>query len=167
FTDGPGNSNIGNSNHTDAHPSGDYALAISSSGDAVYRFELGELNDYSDAPRFSTRRLWNVVFQPNGLRALILGQYQSIYGNEFGGVFEYRHGHYSCITPLTNCEISEVSIPNFGSAPWNASSTTLLYDAAWRSDCDGGIIVGGSAAYSSPYAFISRFQIVNGVACSW
>ncbi|PKN25926.1 MAG: hypothetical protein CVU65_07220 [Deltaproteobacteria bacterium HGW-Deltaproteobacteria-22] len=167
FTIGPGNNNLGNSNHTDAHPGGDYALVISSSGDAIYKFEAGMLNGYSDAPRFSTRRLWNVVFQPNGLRALVLGQYQNISGTIFGGVFEYRHGHYSCVTPFANCEITEVSIPSFGAPPWNATSGTVLQDAAWRSDCDGGLIVGGSTAYSTPYAFIARFQIINGAPCTW
>jgi len=167
FTVGPGNSNIGNSNHTDSHPSRDYALVISSSGDAIYKFEAGLLNGYSAAPRFSTRRLWNVVFQPSGRRALILGQYQNVSGNIFGGVFEYRHGHYSCVTPFTNCEITEVSIPTFGSPPWNATSGTVLHDAAWRSDCDGGLLVGGSTAYSTPYAFVARFQVANGAPCVW
>jgi len=33
--------------------------------------------------------------------------------------------------------------------------------------CDDGLIVGGSTAYSTPYAFIARFQIANGTPCVW
>jgi hypothetical protein len=165
WTDGPGNGNIGNCNHTASHPSGDYALAINSS-DAIYKFEGELLNQYSDAPRFATRRLWNIIFQPNGLRAIILGEYQDLSNNIFANVFEYRHGYYDCNTPLSDCEIKEVSISNFGAPPWSSNSGTYLTDAAWRTDCDGGIITGGDSSYT-PYAFIATFQILNGIDCNW
>ncbi|MBU1222087.1 hypothetical protein KKF34_13765 [Myxococcota bacterium] len=163
-----GNNNLGNSFSTQAHPGGDYALVISWSGDAVYRFEAGLMNGYSDAPRFSTRRLRRVVFQPNGSRALILGTKMTISGNSFGTVIEFRDDFYSCPQPLTsNCDLTEVSIPAFGSAPWIAPDSTSLEDASWRKDCDGGIIVGGYSSYSTNYSFIATFQLNTGISCNW
>jgi hypothetical protein len=160
-----GDNNLGNTAHAAAHPSGDYALAISWSGDAIRRFSTGLMSSTAVAD-FTTRRLWNVGFSPDGQRALIVGQKMTIGGVSFGVVMEYRHGHDACPQPLTvSCDVTEVSIPGFGAAPWNAPDGTVLADVAWRPGCDGGVIVGGYSSYSTTYGFVATFQRVGGVAC--
>jgi hypothetical protein len=160
-----GNTNLGNTGHVEAHPSGDYALIISWSGDAIYRFDAGLLCSYSEAVRFSTRRLWNVRFQQHGARALVTGKKQTISSNSFGGMFEFRHDYFQCPQPLVTCDVNEVSIPSFGSAPWVAPDNTLIADVAWRPGCDGGVIVGGYSNYSTNWGFVGTFQLVGGAAC--
>jgi len=162
----PGNGSLGNTSRAAGHPSGMYALAICWSCDAVYRFEDGLMNGYSDAPRFATRRLWGVSFASDGRRALIFGSKQTISGSAFGTILEYRHGAYACEAPLTdNCGLTEVSIQGFGGAPWIAPNNTRIADVAWRSDCDGGFLVGGYSSFSENYGFLGTFRLEGGVRC--
>jgi hypothetical protein len=125
------------------------------------------INSYSDAPRFSTRRIWNIGWQPNGQRALIVGKHQSLSSGSFATIIEYRNGFYDCPYPFSNCELNEVSIQNFDQAPWIAPNDTILSDIVWRNDCDGGLIAGGKNDYSSSYGVIIQFQLVGGRACIW
>jgi hypothetical protein len=161
-----GNNGLGNTARAAAHPSGDYALVISWSGDAVYRFEGGQMCSYSEAVHFSTRRLWTVGFATDGGRALIIGRKMNISGDEFGTVIEFRHDHFVCPQPLTvNCDLTEVSIPDFGSPPWIAPDNTDMADVAYRPGCDGGVIVGGYSSWSTDYGFVATFQLAGGHAC--
>ncbi|MEO1273034.1 MAG: hypothetical protein AAFX99_33520, partial [Myxococcota bacterium] len=72
-----------------------------------------------------------------GRRALVVGR-ASV---DVGSAFEFRHDLYDC--DALECGWTEVSIPNFTSPPFNAVSNTVLYDAAWRPGCDGGIFLHG------------------------
>ena len=160
WRDNPGNNNLGNTSHTAAHTGGDYALVISWSGRAVYRFEAGSLNSYSDAPRFSTLGIWGVTFQQQGQRALIYGRAG---GSPLQGtVLEYRHDEYWCNGLTYQCGLTEVSIPNFGAAPWNATSNGYLYDAAFRPGCDGGVMVGHNG---DGLGLAAEFQIASARQC--
>ena len=160
WRDNPGNNNLGNTGHTAAHAGGDYALAISWSGRAVYRFEAGSLNGYGDAPRFSTLGIWGITFQQQGQRALIYGRAG---GSPLQGtVLEYRHDEYWCMGLTYQCGLTEVSIPNFGAAPWNAGSNGYLYDAAFRPGCDGGVIVGHNG---DGQGIAAEFQIASARQC--
>ncbi len=157
---------LGNTSRIVAHPSGAYALAISHSGDRIHRFEGGVMNRSTDAPWFTTRRLWAGAFDAFGMRALIVGERQTISRATFGGVFEFRHDEYVCPVPLReDCEIVEVSIPNFDSAPFRAPSNTRLSAVAWRPGCDGGVIVGGKDDFSGSFGFVATFQLEGGRAC--
>ncbi|MBI5495180.1 MAG: hypothetical protein HY904_09125 [Deltaproteobacteria bacterium] len=158
-----GNNLLGNTSVVTAHPSGDYALAVSWSGRALYRFQHEQMNSYGTAPRFSTRALWGAAFAPDGARALVYGQAMDISGTpRFGTVLEYRHDHYSCVQPLSsNCDLTEVSIPNFGVSPFAAPSQANLNHAAWRPGCAGGLIVGGKGAWGT----VIKFQLEGGRNC--
>jgi hypothetical protein len=163
-----GNNSLGNSSALVSRPQEDYALAISWSSDRVHRFQDGLMGSNADAPWFRTRRLVSGAFDSAGFRALIIGEYQSISGSEFAGVFEYRHDEYSCPEPLTaNCGITEVSIPNFGGAPFVATSGTSLNAIAWRPDCDGGYIVGGKSDFRTNTGLVVEFQLEGGSDCGW
>lgn len=149
--------NAGNTSRVAGRPQGDYALGIcwSSSPGKLYRFAQG----LWDSDYYSPGKLgiFQIEFSPDGLRALLLGGYG---GNPpVGQVYEYRHDL------LTSADIYDVSIPNFGAAPYNADTYVELNDAAWRPGCDGGLIVGGSNAYSSTKGYVIRFAIDNGIAC--
>jgi len=162
---GPGNNNIGNANRVEAYPGGDYALVISGSGRAIYRFETGELGSYNDALRFSSLGIWNIKFQQEGQRALISGR-ASLSGS-MGTMLEYRHDLFECSADSTDCgetAINNVSIPGFDAAPWQATSNSYIFDTAFRPGCDGGILVGGYGGTSSS-GFLGEFQIENGVSC--
>lgn len=161
-----GNNLLGNTSRVAAHPSGNYALLMSWSGDAIYRFQGGLVNGYSAAPRFSTRRIWGAEFAPDGRRALIYGQYMSISGGAFFVVLEYRHDEYVCTAALTpSCELTEVSIRGADVAPWIAPSGARIADASWRSDCDGGLLVGGNSSFSGEYGLVATFQLEGGRPC--
>ena len=161
-----GNNSLGNTSRVAAHPEGNYALMMSWSGDAIYRFQGGIVNSYGAAPRFSTRRIWGAEFAPDGRRALIYGQYMSITGGAFFVVLEYRHDEYSCTSPLTpSCDITEVSIRGADVAPWIAPSGARINDASWRSDCDGGLLVGGNSSFSGEYGLVATFELEGGRPC--
>ena len=147
---------LGNTSRIDAHPSEAYALGIGWSGRRVHRFEEGAWEPASSAPWFTTRGIWGVAFQDDGRRALVVGRAQG--SPLVGTVLEYRHDLWSM------GEISDVSIPNFGSAPYLANSNTYLNDAAFRPGCDGGLIVGGNV--SAGTGMIVEFALEGGRDCS-
>ena len=155
----PGNGNTGNTSRIGAHHGGDYALMISWSGRRVYRFESGVINSSSDAPGFSTKGIWGVKFQQEGQRALIVGR-TSV---SVGSILEFRHDSYDCPYPTPEgCGIHDVSIPEFTSGPYNATSNTYLLDAAFKPNCDGGLIGGGTNGGSG---LLIQFQIANARDC--
>ncbi len=158
-----GNNGLGNTSHVEANPTSDYALAISWSADAVYRFSAGLMQSRADFD-FSRRRLWNLAFDRSGARALIVGQYQSTTDGVFGSAFEFRHDERDCPVPLSaDCDLTEVAIPNFGSAPFNADNGTVMSDVAWRPGCDGGVIVTADT-FPDRGMFIT-FEREGGVPC--
>lgn len=158
----PGNNNLGNVSRVAAYPGGDYALIVSWSGRSVYRFELGQLNDYSDAPRYSRLGIWSPAFQPNGRRALIVGR--AGISPSRGTTIEYRHDLYDCVNTDNDCDLTEVSIPNFDAPPWNADRNERLNEAAFHPGCDGGLLVGGYSNFNGSSGLVARFQIVGGDA---
>lgn len=161
----PGNNNIGNANRVESYPGGDYALVVSWSGRAIYRFELGELCDYNQALRFTTLGIWNVKFQEDGERALVSGR-ASNHGAA-GTLLEYRHDLFYCNGLTSGCAelgVTNVSVPSFDAAPWQANSNSYILDTAFRPGCDGGILVGGYGGTSS-LGFLGEFQIENGANC--
>ncbi|MEM7246006.1 MAG: hypothetical protein AAF533_11735 [Acidobacteriota bacterium] len=161
-----GFNNHGNTRSVSTHPGGDYALAVSWSGRRINRFEEGLMTSSTEAPWFSTRAILGVEFQQTGRRALIHGGRMSIGGNVFAAMVEYRHDLYDCPAPLTaDCAMTEVSIPNFGSAPWNAPNGANVNDVAWRPGCDEGVIVGGYTNFMTEYGFIGTFEIEGGLRC--
>lgn len=159
-----GNSNLGNTSRLAAYRGGEYALIVSNSGRALYRFEAGQLNGYSDAPRFSTLGIWGITFAPDGARALIVGR-SSVNGT--GTVIEFRHDLYSCPSPFSNCELTDVAVPGFFSPPYNATSNTYLQGAAFKPDCEGGIVVGGESSWQGSTGQVIAFQIQGGAGCGW
>ena len=157
----PGNNNLGNTSRAAAWPGSRYALVVSWSGRAVYRFEAGQLNAYGDAPRFSTQGIYGVAFQPDGRRALIVGR--AGVNPVRGTVYEYRHDAYRC--DAFGCDLTDVSIPGFDGPPYNADSNTYLYDAAFHPHCDGGLIVGGYTNWQASTGQLIEFALEGGAAC--
>ena len=73
-------------------------------------------------------------------------------------VLEYRHDLW------TVAAITDVSIPGFGAAPYNADSNTNLNDSAFRPGCDGGLVVGGRTDFSGSTGMLIEFAIEGGRA---
>lgn len=142
---------LGNTSRLSGRPQGDYALAIgwTSSLNSFHRFERGQ---WTTSIGGWLPGAYNVSFSTNGRRALVLGGLD-VSGR--GQVYEYRHDL------LSRSEITDVLIPNFKQAPYNADSGTKLHDAAWRPRCDEGLIVGGS----SSKGHVIRFTVDNGNRC--
>ncbi len=156
----PGTNNTGNLGSVSAHPLGDYALVVSWSGRRLFRFEAGLLNRSEQAPNYSRQGIWRVAFQQEGQRALVVGRagVQPVRGT----VVEYRHDEYACpIVDRPECGLTNVSIPGFDAAPYNGDGNTYLHDAAFKPECDGGILVG----YGRNAGYIIRFDILNGRMC--
>ncbi len=158
--------NRGNLSSVDAHRSGDYALALQTSGNnpPIYRFELGQMNTSGDAVRLPRNGLYRLVFQQEGQRTLIIGQEGAPDGA--GRVIEYRHPLYTCpFVGSPDCAITDVSIGAYDQPPYNGDGH-LLADVAWRPGCDGGIIVGGiNQVVAGNSGRIIEFQIANGRPC--
>ena len=148
---------LGNTSRIAAHPSETYALAIGWSGRRVHRVQDGAWEPSSSAPWFSTRGIWGVAFQDTGERALVVGRAGG--SPLVGVVLEYRHDLWSM------GEISDVSIPNFDSAPYLADSNTNLNDAAFRPGCEGGLIVGGRTNFSGSTGMVVEFALEGGADC--
>ncbi len=157
-----GSTNLGNTAHVAAHPSGDYALAVSWAGRSLRRFEGGQVNAAADAAPLSTRPIWSVAFAPDGGRALIVGGV----ANGVATVIEYRHDLYSCAGGLgASCDLTDVSVPGIAAPPFNAPEGFQLNDAAFRPGCDGGFLVGGLSNFNTDAGMVIRFQLENGVPC--
>ena len=148
--------NAGNTSRIAGRPQGDYALAVcwSCSG-KVYTFAQGAWDTNYYSPKCAGG--YQVSFSTSGSRALILGGYGG--SPAVGRVHEYRH------KLMNQNDFTDVSIPNFGKPPYNASSGVSLHDAAWRPGCDGGVIVGGCNSYSCKKAYVVTFQVSNGKKC--
>lgn len=148
--------NAGNTSRIAARPQGDYALAVCWSCHKIYRFQQGAWDTDFYSP-FMPGAM-QVEFSSDGARALILGGHGG--SPVVGQVYEYRHDLYD------ESEFMDVSIPGFGSPPYNADTYVNLNDASWRPGCDGGLIVGGSNTWNSTTGYVIEFAVVNGVACS-
>jgi hypothetical protein len=142
----------------------DYALVVSSSGRRVFRFRQGQLNLSAQAPHFARSGIWRAAFQPDGRRALIVGQ--AGVQPARGTVFKYRHDLYRCPAFPGDCDHTEVSIPGFDQAPYNASGNHRLNDAAFHPRRDAGLIVGGFSNFPPDVGHLIRFQIDNAPRCS-
>lgn len=147
----------GNTSRIASHGTGDYALAISNSGRRVHRFQAGAWMTFGSSPWFTTQGIYDVSFSPDGRRALVVGNSGATPLR--GTVLEYRHDLYSFAA------ITDVSIPNFAMPPYNATTSTILNDSAFRPGCDGGLVVGGSSGVSGSVGMIIEFQIEGGAAC--
>jgi len=146
--------NAGNTSRISGRPQGDYALAICNSCNSkVYRFQQGLWQTPYGSP--TVQGGYSIRFSADGARALVLGSYF----NTKGRAYEFRHDL------MAQNEIYDVSIPNMDAAPYNADTYVQLNDAAWRPECHGGIIVGGSNTYSSQKGYLIRFSADNGVPC--
>jgi hypothetical protein len=158
-----GSTDVGNTTYVAAHPSGDYALAVSWSSRRVRRFEGGVMNEAAQAPTFSTRPIWSAAFAPDGGRALVVG---GVTVNGDATVIEYRHDLYACTSGLgASCDLSEVSVPGITAPPFSAPSDFNLNDAAFRPGCDGGFLVGGVTNFNTDIGMVIRFQLEPGVPC--
>ncbi len=156
----PGSNDTGNLGSVAAHPEGDYALVVSTSGRRVRRFQDGVLNQSANAPNWSRQGIWNVTFQQEGQRALVVGR--AGVAPVRGTVIEYRHDEYACpVVETPQCGFTNVDIPAFDVAPYNADGNVYLHDADFRPGCDGGAIVG----HGSGNGYVIRFDILNGRAC--
>jgi hypothetical protein len=145
---------------TAAHTGGDYALAIDGFERRVRRFQNGVLTDNAASISFPTHGILHVAFQPGGARALIVGLAS---GSPLrASVLEYRHDLFTC--PVGACAITDVSIPNFASPPYNGGPTDILVESAWRPGCDGGLMVGGNASVAR--ALLIEFGLAGGVSCA-
>ncbi len=149
---------LGNNSRAASHGSGDYALVVSWSGRALDRFQAGAWQDAASVPGWSAIGVWDVSFSPDGARALIVGR-TSGGASPVGTVLEYRHDLYSAAA------ITNVSIPAFDAAPYNADGNYNLNDSAFRPGCDGGLVVGGETSFSGSVGMIVEFQIEGGRAC--
>jgi hypothetical protein len=159
----PGNNNMGNTSAVQAYPGGDYALIMGWSGRHLWRFQDGLINTFNDAPWFQRSDVYALRFQQEGQRALIFG---GSFGNPLRGILiEYRHDLYRCPNPFADCDFTDVSIPNFGAAPFAAASGTRLNDAGFRPGCDGGVLVGGKTDFNGSSAQLVKFQIQGARDC--
>jgi hypothetical protein len=159
----PGNNNMGNTSVVGAYPGGDYALIVGWSGRHLWRFQDALINTFNDAPWFQRQDIWGVRFQQDGQRALIFG---GSFGNPLRAyVIEYRHDLYRCVSPFDNCDFTDVSVPNFGAAPFSAVQGTRLNDAAFRPGCDGGLLVGGYTNFQGSSAQLVKFQVLGARDC--
>ena len=159
----PGNNNLGNTSRIAAHPSGDYALAVGWSGRHLWRFEGALFNNFAAAPWFQRDDIYGIRFQQDGQRALI---FHGARGNPLAAVvIEYRHDLYDCPLPFDDCDLTDVSIPNFGAPPFSATDQTRLFDAAFRPGCDGGLLVGGASNFQGASAQLIRFQVEGARGC--
>jgi len=159
----PGNNNMGNTSAVQAYPGGDYALIMGWSGRHLWRFQDGLINTFNDAPWFQRSDVYALRFQQEGQRALIFG---GSFGNPLRGILiEYRHDLYRCPNPFADCDFTDVSIPNFGAAPFAAASGTRLNDAGFRPGCDGGVLVGGKTDFNGSTAQLVKFQIQGARDC--
>lgn len=159
--DGGGNwtkhtKNAGNTSYMSGRPQRDYALAIcwSCSG-KVYRFEKGAWATPYASPKLTGAS--RIGFSSDGKRALLLGGYGG--SPAVARAHEYRHDL------MGQTDFTDVSIPNFDKAPYNAKSGAQLNAVAWRPGCDGGLIVGGANSYAQKKGYVIRFQVVNGKKC--
>ncbi|MEM9074406.1 MAG: hypothetical protein AAGE52_38285, partial [Myxococcota bacterium] len=98
----------------DTQRAGKRALAVSFGGRRVYRFQGGSL-DTAVTLGFGTLGIWDVSFSDDGRRALIVGRAAT--SPLRGLVLEYRHNLFDL------AEITDVSVPDFGDAPYNGDST--------------------------------------------
>lgn len=95
----------------------------------------------------------SIAFQPDGRRALIFGR---TYLNQ-GSIHEFRFDQFQC--GWQSCAIGGVPIPNFNAAPYNADNDTYLVDGAWRSDCEGGLLVADDPG------MVITFKVEGGESC--
>jgi hypothetical protein len=153
----PGTGNLGNLGSVARHPSGAYALIVSWSGRRIMRYADGVVQP--GGPNYSRQGIWRVVFQPDGRRALVVGR--AGVAPARGTVVEFRHDEWRCPNAYGDCDLTEVSIPQFDAPPYNADGNVYLNDAAFRPGCDGGLVVGGGA----DLGLLIRFDIAGGVAC--
>lgn len=138
-----------------AHPSGNYALGIGTTGDgSIHRIEGGAWFNGSTSPSWAFP-LFGVAFQQAGQRALIVGRTR---GDPLvGTVLEYRHDLWS--TPA----VTDVSIPNFSAPPLSGNANYKLHDAAFRPGCDGGLIAAGET--NTNRGLIIEFGIDGQTSC--
>lgn len=143
---------IHNSPSVAAYPGGSYAVILYNGGNArMYRF-WGETTLDTDLS-VSLIDAHGIEFQADGRRALIYGGLVS--GS--GGMKEYRHDLWE------RDEITDVSIPGFDAPPYSVDNNFDFVDAAWRPDCDGGLVVGG--VWSSGQGRAVTFEVEGGVDC--
>lgn len=145
--------NAGNTSRISARPQGDYALAVGWSGAKLYRYQTGGWNTDYGNPSFTG--IYQVAFSTDGRRALILGGVFS----GLGQIHEFRDDYFVA------AEITDVSIPGFTLAPYNASTNTKLNDAAWRPNCEGGLVVAGEDSFSAKKGMLIKFSVSGGVSC--
>lgn len=158
----PGGRNVGNLGGISSFPDHSYALFISwSSSGRIHRFSGGALR--AEQVSFGTQSIWRVAFQPNGQRALVVGR-QGV-PIPLGRVIEYRHDAFNCPSPFNNCDLTDVSIPGFGLAPYNSDGNHRLNDAAFHPHCDSGFVVGGYTNFNTNIGHLIRFDVVNGNPC--
>lgn len=159
----PGSNNVGNLFSVSAHPLGDYALTLNVGNAHLRRFEGALMNQSADGPWFQMQNISVVRFQQEGQRALIFG---GAFGNPMRAyVIEYRHDLYRCPQPFGNCDLTDVSVPNFNAPPFSAENNTHLNDAAFRPGCDGGVLVGGFTNFAGSSGQLVKFHIVGARDC--
>lgn len=154
FYPGPG---IGNVSHVDGHPNGAYALAVGWASARLVRFQNGTWTTGAAAPDLGTARLQKLEFNGDGSRGLIVGGFERL--THRLELREYRDLAY------TSSEVADVSIPNFDQAPYFGANGSGVFDAAWRSSCDEGYMVGGCGSLACSRSWLIHFEVTNGRSC--
>ena len=139
-------------------PARDEALMLDIQ-DSATRFDNGVI-DTTDA-RITRRGQQALAYQPNGRRALIVGNLNTD-GEHLLEAIEYRPPLFgSC---AISCDLTDVSVP---SGSMGLVEDGRMTDIAWRHDCDGGLAVGGKSTFNSSVGYVFTFQLEGGVSCSW
>lgn len=147
----------GNTSRIAARPQGDYALAVGWSGTKLYRFQSGAWDTDYGNPQLNG--IFQIAFATDGRRALVLGGTFGAGSAGVGQLYEFRHDYFVA------SEITDVSIPGFTAAPYNADPSTKLNDAAFRPGCEGGLLVAGENTFSAKKGMLIRFDVSGGAAC--
>ncbi len=141
----------GNSGRGAWRPGGSYGVFAATSSSAVYVFD-GAWDKSFLVGLSSAATAIAVDWRPDGSRALVVAR--PILGA--AKVFDHRPSG-----PAYNGSWLDVSLPGFDSPPYNASSSTTLWDVDWRpgSLCDEGLIAASDngSQFSPSFGILLRF----------
>ncbi len=140
----------------DHHPFDNYAVVVDGAQNAL---KYDGVWTRVDLPGSS---LADIAFNTDGSRALLVGRARAVSASSMVGTVQEFNGDTGT---FTSADFTDVSIPGFNAAPWQAESNTYLYAIAFRPGLCEGLIVGGHGSSSSKFAPIAHFTDMRGADC--